>query len=103
MSLASEIVPTTPFEGQKPGTSGLRKKVKVFMEKNYTENFIQSIFNALGDKVKGSTLIIGGDGRYFSKQAINCIIRIASANEVNIFMEINHCIKYIYLSFCCLN
>lgn len=82
MSLKSEVVPTTPFEGQKPGTSGLRKKVKVFMEKHYTENFIQSIFNALGDKVKGSTLIVGGDGRYFSKQAINTIIRIASANEV---------------------
>lgn len=83
MSLTSEIIPTAPFEGQKPGTSGLRKKVKVFMEKNYTENFIQSILNALGDKVKGSTLVIGGDGRYFSKQAINCIIRIASANEVS--------------------
>lgn len=83
MSLTSEVISTAPFEGQKPGTSGLRKKVKVFMEKNYTENFIQSIFNALGDKVKGSTLIIGGDGRYFSKQAINCIVRIASANEVS--------------------
>lgn len=83
MSLTSEIIPTAPFEGQKPGTSGLRKKVKVFMEKNYTENFIQSILNALGNKVKGSTLVIGGDGRYFSKQAINCIIRIASANEVS--------------------
>lgn len=83
MDLTSELVPTTPFEGQKPGTSGLRKKVKVFMEKNYTENFIQAIFNALGEKVKGSTLVIGGDGRYFSKQAINCIIRIASANEVS--------------------
>lgn len=88
MSLTSEIIPTAPFEGQKPGTSGLRKKVKVFMEKNYTENFIQSILNALGDKVKGSTLIIGGDGRYFSKQAINCIIRIASANEVSNFHRI---------------
>lgn len=53
------------------------------MEKQYTENFIQSIFNALGDKVKGSTLIVGGDGRYFSKQAINIIIRIASANGVS--------------------
>ncbi|XP_018568134.1 phosphoglucomutase isoform X1 [Anoplophora glabripennis] len=82
MSLSSVVVTTTPFEGQKPGTSGLRKKVKVFMEKHYTENFIQSIFNALGDKVKGSTLIVGGDGRYFSKQAINIIIRIASANGV---------------------
>ncbi|KAJ8917283.1 hypothetical protein NQ315_002300 [Exocentrus adspersus] len=82
MALSSVVVATTPFEGQKPGTSGLRKKVKVFMEKHYTENFVQSIFNALGDKVQGSTLVVGGDGRYFSKQAINIIIRIASANGV---------------------
>ncbi|KAJ8939351.1 hypothetical protein NQ318_005712 [Aromia moschata] len=82
MELSSVVVQTTPFDGQKPGTSGLRKKVKVFMEKHYTENFVQSIFNALGDKVKGSTLVVGGDGRYFSKQATNIIIRIASANGV---------------------
>ncbi|XP_066251787.1 phosphoglucomutase [Euwallacea similis] len=81
--LQSVVVPTTPFDDQKPGTSGLRKKVKVFMQKNYTENFIQCIFNALGDKLKGSTLVVGGDGRYFSKPAINAIIRIASANEVS--------------------
>lgn len=83
MALTSVVQTTTPFEGQKPGTSGLRKKVKIFMEKNYTENFIQAIFNALGGKLKGSTLVVGGDGRYFSKQAINIIIRIASANEVS--------------------
>lgn len=90
IALTSEIIPTTPFEGQKPGTSGLRKKVKVFMEKNYTENFIQAIFNALGEKVKGSTLVIGGDGRYFSKPAINCIIRIASANEVKLLLNLGY-------------
>ncbi|CAG9862619.1 unnamed protein product [Phyllotreta striolata] len=83
MSLASVIVETKPFEGQNAGTSGLRKKVKVFMEKHYTENFIQCILNTLGDKIVGSTLIVGGDGRYFSKQAINTIIRIASANGVS--------------------
>lgn len=83
MSLESIVVPTTPFEGQKPGTSGLRKKVKVFMEKHYTENFIQCIFDSLGEKLDGSTLIVGGDGRYFSKQAINIIIRIAAANRVS--------------------
>lgn len=83
MALSSVVQSTVSFEGQKPGTSGLRKKVKVFMEKNYTENFVQSIFNALGDKIKGSTLVVGGDGRYFSKQAINTIIRIASANEAS--------------------
>lgn len=82
MSLKSTVVPTAPFEGQKPGTSGLRKKVKVFMEKNYTENFVQSIFNALEDKVNGATLVVGGDGRYFSTQAIKIIIRIAAANGV---------------------
>lgn len=83
--LKSVVVQTTPFDDQKPGTSGLRKKVKVFMQKNYTENFVQSVFNVLGDKLKGSTLIVGGDGRYFSKPAINTIIRIASANEVCFF------------------
>ncbi|XP_060533837.1 phosphoglucomutase [Cylas formicarius] len=82
-ALQSVVVETTPFDDQKPGTSGLRKKVKVFMEKNYTENFIQCILDALGDKVKGATLVVGGDGRYFSKPAINTIIRIASANEVS--------------------
>lgn len=81
--LESVVVQTAPFDDQKPGTSGLRKKVKVFMEKNYTENFIQCIFDALGDKLKGATLVVGGDGRYFSKPAINTIIRIASANEVS--------------------
>lgn len=81
--LESVIVPTTPFDDQKPGTSGLRKKVKVFMQKNYTENFVQCILDALGEKLKGSTLVVGGDGRYFSKPAINTIIRIASANEVS--------------------
>ncbi|ENN77623.1 phosphoglucomutase [Dendroctonus ponderosae] len=82
-TLESVIVPTTPFDDQKPGTSGLRKKVKVFMQKNYTENFVQCILDALGEKLKGSTLVVGGDGRYFSKPAINTIIRIASANEVS--------------------
>ncbi|KAK5638292.1 hypothetical protein RI129_012587 [Pyrocoelia pectoralis] len=83
MSLTSVVIPTQPFEGQKPGTSGLRKKVAVFMEKHYTENFIQCILDAQGEKTKGSTLIVGGDGRYFTTQSINIIIRIASANEVN--------------------
>ncbi|KAK9875999.1 hypothetical protein WA026_011116 [Henosepilachna vigintioctopunctata] len=83
MVLKAAIVETAPFEGQKPGTSGLRKKVKVFMEKNYTENFVQSIFNTLEEKAKGATFIVGGDGRYFSTQAIKIIIRIAAANEVS--------------------
>lgn len=82
MTLTSVKVPTTAFADQKPGTSGLRKKVKVFMQKHYTENFIQSILNVLGEALQGSTLIVGGDGRYFSKQAINMIIRITAANGV---------------------
>lgn len=98
MSFKSIIVPTAPFEGQKPGTSGLRKKVKVFMEKNYTENFIQSYFDALGPKVNDSTIVVGGDGRYFSKKAINIIIRIAAANGVR-FNELRTplIINFIYL------
>lgn len=85
MALSSVVIPTTPFEGQKPGTSGLRKKVKVFMEKHYTENFIQCILDSLGEKVKGATLVVGGDGRYFTTQAINMIIRITAANGVSLW------------------
>lgn len=83
MALTSSIIETEPFDGQKPGTSGLRKKVKVFMQKHYTENFVQCIFDALGDQVKGSTIIVGGDGRYYTKKAINIIISMAAANGVH--------------------
>jgi phosphoglucomutase len=74
-----ETVATTPFEGQKPGTSGLRKKVPVFQQPHYAENFIQSIFDAL-DGFKGATLVIGGDGRYFNREVIGTAIRMAAAN-----------------------
>ncbi|KAJ8621448.1 hypothetical protein MRB53_029977 [Persea americana] len=74
---------TSPFDGQKPGTSGLRKKVTVFQQPNYLENFVQSTFNALSaDKVIGATLVVSGDGRYFSKDAIQVIIKMAAANGV---------------------
>ncbi|MFP7674423.1 alpha-D-glucose phosphate-specific phosphoglucomutase [Marivita sp. S0852] len=69
----------TPFEGQKPGTSGLRKKTRVFMQPGYLECFVQSIFNAI-DGVAGKTLVIGGDGRFFNAEAIQIILRMASAN-----------------------
>ncbi len=70
---------TTPFEGQKPGTSGLRKKVSVFKQPHYLENFIQSTFDALGD-CEGKTLVVGGDGRYYNQTAIQIILKMASAN-----------------------
>lgn len=83
MAVTLRVVSTKPFEGQKPGTSGLRKKVKVFAEPNYTENFVQSILDAVGESViRGSLLVVGGDGRYFLKEAIDLIIRISAANGV---------------------
>eukprot|EP01104_Vermistella_antarctica_P015973 TRINITY_DN5352_c0_g2_i1.p1 TRINITY_DN5352_c0_g2~~TRINITY_DN5352_c0_g2_i1.p1 ORF type:complete len:584 (-),score=140.56 TRINITY_DN5352_c0_g2_i1:71-1822(-) len=76
-------VPTTPFEGQKTGTSGLRKRVKVFMQEHYLHNWLQSLFNALPkEEVKGSTLVIGGDGRYWNDVAVQMIIKASAANGV---------------------
>lgn len=83
MALKSVQVPTKVYEGQKPGTSGLRKAVKVFQQEHYTENFVQSILTALGSQLAGSTLIVGGDGRYFGKQAVDIIIKISAANHVS--------------------
>ncbi|CAM8947520.1 unnamed protein product [Rhodiola kirilowii] len=76
-------IQTSPIEGQKPGTSGLRKKVKVFKQPHYLENFVQSTFDALTkSKVRGATLVVSGDGRYYSEQAIQIIIKMAAANGV---------------------
>src|SRR6478736_1148582 len=72
-------VTTTPYGDQKPGTSGLRKKVPVFQQKNYAENFIQSIFDSL-DGFNGETLVIGGDGRYYNREVIQIAIKMAAAN-----------------------
>ncbi|XP_075229379.1 phosphoglucose mutase 1 [Lycorma delicatula] len=83
MALKSIQVKTVVYDGQKPGTSGLRKAVKLFQQQHYTENFVQSILNALGSSLVGSTLVVGGDGRYFCKQAVDIIIKIAAANGVS--------------------
>ncbi len=72
-------VPTTPYTDQKPGTSGLRKKVTVFQQPNYAENFVQSVFDVVEDKA-GATLVIGGDGRFLNREVIQVAIRMAAAN-----------------------
>ncbi len=72
-------VSTSAFDDQKPGTSGLRKKVKHFQQSHYLENFVQSVFNAI-DGAAGKTLVVGGDGRFYNKQAIRIIARMAAAN-----------------------
>ena len=70
---------TLPFPGQRPGTSGLRKKVTVFQQPGYLENFVQSVFDTLGD-CSGQTLVLGGDGRYYNRVAVQTILRMAAAH-----------------------
>ncbi len=77
--MTSQTVQTSPIEGQKPGTSGLRKKTSVFREPGYLENFVQCIFDGTGGAA-GKTYVIGGDGRFFNREAIATIIRMAAAN-----------------------
>lgn len=72
-------VSTTPIQGQKPGTSGLRKKTRVFMQPAFLENYVQSIFDGIGG-VAGKTLVVGGDGRFYNDTAIQVILRMAAAN-----------------------
>lgn len=72
-------VSTKPYADQKPGTSGLRKKVPVFQQENYAENFIQAIFDSL-EGFEGQTLVIGGDGRYYNREVIQKALKMAAAN-----------------------
>merc|ERR1719262_389915 len=84
-NLTATTEKTSPIDGQKPGTSGLRKKTKVFMEGYYLHNFVQSVFNSLFEcdvPVVGGTLVVSGDGRYWNKEAIQIIIKIALGNGV---------------------
>lgn len=74
-----QTVATTPFDGQKPGTSGLRKKTRVFMEDHYLENFVQAIFDGIGG-VAGKTLVVGGDGRFHNDVAVQTILKMMAAN-----------------------
>lgn len=72
-------VATTAYDDQKPGTSGLRKKVPHFQQENYVENFVQSIFDSL-EGFEGATLVLGGDGRYFNREVVQIVLRMAAAN-----------------------
>ncbi len=74
-----KTVATTPFEGQRPGTSGLRKKVPVFQTPHYVENFVQSVFDSLAG-FAGKTLVLGGDGRYFNRETVQTVLKMAAAS-----------------------
>jgi len=84
MALTAVTVSTKVFDGMQPGTSGLRKSTKVFMQPNYTENFVQCTLSAMGDKLAKSTLAVGGDGRYYGKEATQKIIQMCAANGASI-------------------
>jgi phosphoglucomutase len=106
-ALKPSVITTQPYNDQKPGTSGLRKKTKVFQQQNYLENFVQSVFNALKEEGKidlsGGSLIVGGDGRYYNQEAIQLIIRMAVANGMLLFSSflfiVNGCLDHSFSLF----
>src|SRR3954463_13728652 len=77
--MTPRCVSTVPFPDQKPGTSGLRKKVPVFEQPHYVENFLQAIFDTLAER-QGATLVVGGDGRYLNREVVQTTLRMAAAN-----------------------
>ncbi len=77
--MSIQTVSTRPLPGQRPGTSGLRKKVAVFQQPHYLENFVQAVFDVLPDRA-GQTLVLGGDGRFHNRAAVHTILRMAAAN-----------------------
>ena len=77
-----KTIMTTPYNDQKMGTAGLRRKSKVVMQEHYIENFVQSIFDTIGD-LRGKTYVLGGDGRFYNDVAIQKIIKMAAANGVS--------------------
>ena len=79
--MASRQVTTSPYPDQKPGTSGLRKKVPVFRQPNYVENFVQAILDCLPER-QGATLVIGGDGRFFNREVVQIALKLAAANGI---------------------
>lgn len=81
MEITLQTIDSQPFNDQKPGTSGLRKAVKVFQQPGYLENFVQSVFSYLPG-CQGASLVLGGDGRYFNDKAIQIILRMAAANGI---------------------
>ena len=74
-------IETRPYPDQKPGTSGLRKKVRVVLQEHYLENFVQSVLDVIGD-ARGMPLVLGGDGRFHNRRAAQTIIKMAAANGV---------------------
>jgi len=77
--MPNQIISTEPMDGQRPGTSGLRKKVTVFQQPHYLANFVQAVFDSIGEYA-GQTLVVGGDGRFYNREAIQIIIKMAAAN-----------------------